>query len=509
MADQFLTILKRLLRNPLVFAESASGLKLRRYQEQVATAVVNSIMDHQGLTFVVMFPRQSGKNELQAQIEAFILLLLSESNPSAEIVKVSPTWKPQSLNAMRRLERVLTRNLITRSMWTKESCYIYRVGSARIYFFSGSPEASIVGATASTLLEVDEAQDVEISKFDKDIAPMAASTNATRVFWGTAWSSRTLLARELAASHEAEQRDGIRRTFVINADQVSLEVPAYGLFVSEQVARLGRNHPMVKTQFYSETIDSEAGMFPPARIALIRGDHSAISDPQSAINNQKSKIFAFLVDVAGQDENFQDPSQSLANPKRDSTVLTVVEIDLATVADPLIKRPTYNVVYRRSWTGVSHTDQYASIKALADLWRPRHVVVDATGIGASLASFLDRALPGKVIPFTFTSSSKSKLGWDFLACIETGRFKDYNPADPAFLQQLAFCSLAVQPGPGHLIKWSVPDNTRDPATGDLVHDDLVLSAALVAVLDEQPWTPPGQTLVIPAADPILSMDIGF
>ena len=45
-----------------------------------------------------------------------------------------------------------------------------------------------MGATASLLLEVDEAQDVAINKFDKDIDPMADSSNATRIFWGTAWT---------------------------------------------------------------------------------------------------------------------------------------------------------------------------------------------------------------------------------------------------------------------------------------------------------------------------------
>ena len=509
MTDPILTILKQLLGNPLDFADSASGLKLRRYQEQVAQAVVDSIMNQQGLTFVVMFPRQSGKNELQAQIEAYILLLLSRS--PAEIVKVSPTWKPQSLNAMRRLERVLTRNLITRAMWAKESGYIYRLGQARIFFFSGSPEANIVGATASTLLEVDEAQDVAMAKYDKDIAPMAASTNATRIFWGTAWSSRTLLARELDAARRAEALDGCRRTFVINADEVAAEVPAYGRFVAEQVTRLGRNHPMVKTQFYSESIDGETGMFPPARIAMLRGDHAQLSEPRPG------QIYAFLVDVAGQDENAESGSGSssliqkseITNSRRDSTVLTVVEVDLSTLADPLVKSPTYRVVFRRSWTGVSHSEQYARIKALAELWRPRQVVVDATGIGAGLASFLGRALPGRMIPFTFTSASKSRLGWDFLACIETGRFKEYCPADPAFMQQLSFCTLEVQPGPSQLIKWCVPDGTRDPATGELVHDDLVLSAALAAVLDKLPWTAGGPTLVIQALDPMVSIDQGF
>jgi hypothetical protein len=38
-----------------------------------------------------------------------------------------------------------------------------------------------------------------------------------------------------------------------------------------------------------------------------------------------------------------------------------------------------------------------------------------------------------------------------------------------------------------MLRWSVPDATRDPKTGELVHDDLALSAALCAVLDEQDW----------------------
>ena len=110
------------------------------------------------------------------------------------MVKISPTWKPQSQNAMRRLERVLKKGLVTQTLWEKESGYIYRVGRANIYFFSGEAQANIVGATASTLLEVDEAQDVTIEKYDKDIAPMAASTNATRVFWGTAVEGQSLSA---------------------------------------------------------------------------------------------------------------------------------------------------------------------------------------------------------------------------------------------------------------------------------------------------------------------------
>jgi hypothetical protein len=265
--------IRRMVSVPLAFFEQGSGLKLRKYQQRVAEAIIRSVDEGKGLSFVVMFPRQSGKNELQAQIETYLLVKYSETD--SEIVKVSPTWKPQSLNAMRRLERVLSRNVLAREMWVKESGYIYKLNRARIFFLSGSPETNIVGATASTLLEVDEAQDVLPAKFDKDIGPMAASTNATRVFWGTAWTSRTLLGRELRAAREAQQRDGVMRVFVMTAEDVAAEVPEYGPFVAEQVARLGRSHTLVRTQYFSEEIDAEGGMFPEARLALMQGEHNA------------------------------------------------------------------------------------------------------------------------------------------------------------------------------------------------------------------------------------------
>ena len=59
------------------------------------------------------------------------------------------------------------------------------------------------------------------------------------------------------------------------------------------------------------------------------------------------------------------------------------------------------------------------------------------------------------------------------------------------------------------MRWGVPDGTREAATGDLVHDDLVLSAALVAVLDGEEWSISGETLVVSRADPLLEMDRGF
>jgi hypothetical protein len=51
------------------------------------------------------------------------------------------------------------------------------------------------------------------------------------------------------------------------------------------------------------------------------------------------------------------------------------------------------------------------------------------------------------------------------------------------------------------MRWGVPDGVRDPATGELVHDDHIVSAALCSVLDEQTW---GLTFseIIPGKDPL-------
>jgi len=413
------TIVKDLLVNPLRFTERGSGLKLRTYQQKVALAICNSVIHELGHTFVVIFPRQSGKNELQAQIETYLLALYSKYD--AEIVKVSPTWKPQSLNAMRRLERVLNHNLVVKGIpWKKEQGYIYRVGNARIFFLSGSPTANVVGATASTLLECDEAQDVTIAKWDKEVNPMAASTNATKVFWGTAWTSQTLLAREKRAALDAQKQDGIERVFEIDANLVGKEVPAYKKFVQNEQARLGPNHPFVLTQYFSKEIDAEAGMFPLNRQALMQGGHTPTSGP---LQNQ---LYAFAIDVAGSDEG-QTGELTENISRRDSTTLTIFEIDLATLSDPLIKAPRYLVRNRFLWTNVSQTRVYQHINALAELWKPHRIIVDSTGVGAGLASFLYNSWPG-VIQFLFTQKSKSDLGWGFITVIESGRFKDHKLA---------------------------------------------------------------------------------
>src|SRR5688572_11701507 len=183
---------------------------LRPYQRVVARAVRDSVNAGDGRTFSVMVARQGGKNELSAQLE--ISLLHSHANQDLDAVKCAPTFSPQAKLSLRRLWSRLhaARSLLRPAL---ESGYIVRLGRARQVFLSAEPGANVAGHTCHTLLEVDEAQDVDPEKFDKDFRPMASTTNATTVYYGTAWSETDLLAQVKARHLEMERKDGIRRHF--------------------------------------------------------------------------------------------------------------------------------------------------------------------------------------------------------------------------------------------------------------------------------------------------------
>jgi len=255
---------------------------------------------------------------------------------------------------------------------------------------------------------------------------------------------------------------------------------------------------LVKTQYFSEEIDAEGGLFPPERQALMRGSHSPRAVPQSG------KLYAATLDLAGEDEAVISDSVTaftetaeLANPRRDSTSLTIFEVDLSTVDDPLICKPSYKVIHRREWIGTKHSKLYGDIKAILELFNVRYIAVDSTGVGAGMASFLSASMGDKVIEFDFNTRTKSDLLWDFLGIIDSGRFKDYTPDDEIFWKQISFCEFEILEGPQKRVRWGVPDGTRDAATGQLVHDDLLISAAMCAVLDEEDWSISAPTFYYP------------
>lgn len=475
------------LLDPVAMAEIRNGVRLRSYQAEALREVYQGALRHNGESYAVIMPRQSGKNETQAQLEC--ALLLANQDRGGTIVKVIPTAKTQGRISRERLEQILEKGSETDGLHPERDGKDRTVfGNTSIRYMSAAPGASVIGATADILLEVDEAQSVSIGKFDRDAAPMAASTNAARVFWGTVWDEHTLLAR---AYREALPKG---RAFLTDAVRVGKEVPAYADFVREQVALLGRDHPTVRTQYFCEEIGDLTGMFSAERIAGMRGTHRPQDVPDA------DGCIVFLIDIAGSDEmSVKSRTEQGFGDRRDATVLTICE-----VCPPEAPGggPVWKVRARRYYRNLPAARLEEEVSAEFLRWDPRRAVLDHTGLGCLLSDYLNRRFPGVVSAYDITAANKSRMAWEFLAMTGNGRWQEYaadelsteespfDPArdrfeilsDPALLQRMFFRELRacrISPSAdGNQVRWGVPEGTRDPASGRLIHDDLVLSAAL-------------------------------
>jgi len=497
--------LRRKLRSIQAFASGLVGVRLRPYQWQAADAIVRSVFARDGDTFVIVFARQSGKDELLANLILFILARLAERGGS--IVCAQPTFQPQTVLAMDRLQyRAAQRPFFRDGNLHRLHGNTFEFGAARVTYLSGDPSASVVGATADRLLIINEAQDVQPGVYDKRFAPMAAAGNATRVFSGTSWTHDTLLEREKKFALQREKSDGLRRVFQINGRQVARHNKLYGAHLQSEILRLGRGHPLIRTQYFCENIDARSGMFTAAHRALMQCDRDI------SVHLRSSPV-AFLLDVAGMEESSTASPRADAelfdphsNSTRDSATLRIVEPDLSTLET--LQAPTYRAVHLQQWTGLNHLTLFGQLKSLAEFWRPLYIVMDATGVGEGLWAMLDKSFPSRVTPVKFTQQVKSELGYGFLAIINTGRFRDC-VSDPSLRrlidQQYAACESEILPGPAKIMRWGVPEGRRD-ADGQLIHDDIPVADSLTAILDRLDWSIRTPGVIIHPPDPLGEMD---
>lgn len=436
--------------------------RLRPYQAEVLRAVLASVREGRGLSFSVMMSRQAGKNELSAQLEAYLLIRYRAQD--VEAVKCAPTFRPQAQISLHRLWMRLQAAGPGR-LARVEGGNRVRVGRARQLFLSAQPGSHVVGHTAHLLLECDEAQEVDPDKFDKDFRPMAAATGATIVFYGTAWREDDLLARMRARHLEQERRDGIRRHFTVDWETVARYHPPYGRFVAQERERLGETHPLFLTQYLLRPLPGAGRLLTPGQRALLRGDHPRLHAPPV---EAPARLLGYVagLDVGG---------EALAPGKvPDATVLTVARV-LAAPTDAVAPEPHIEVVEHACWQGTSHAELVgALVRLVRTVWRVRRLVVDATGLGEGLAATLAAACRGgpEIVRLRLTGERKSALGYELLAAVNSGRLRLYradgSPECRALWRELELAR--AEPRSDRRLAWSV-----DPAEG---HDDFLMSLAL-------------------------------
>jgi hypothetical protein len=387
-------------------SKDGTGLRhrLRPYQVEAGRAIARSVFQQQGHSISVMMARQAGKNELSAQLE--LLLLTAHMDWNVDAIKCAPTFQPQARISMRRLWSRLGEAGLA-AVCAREEGHIIRVGRARQVFLSAEPQSSVVGHTAQLLLEVDEAQDVDKEKFDKEFRPMAATANATTVYYGTPWDDSTLLEQARESNLALERKDGIRRHYQYDWQAVAECNPAYGRYVEGERQRLGESHPLFLTQYCLKPIAGGGRLFSPSQRAQLQGEHSRQSQPTAG------ETYAAGLDIGGESLSVMPHPLGCGsgNSHHDATVLTIGRL-VFPPSDALVQEPRLEVVEHYCFQGERHDLLYGRLMdLLGHVWQVRRLAVDATGLGETVARFLATALrPQVVLPLRFSSESKSRLG---------------------------------------------------------------------------------------------------
>jgi hypothetical protein len=529
--------LKRVLTSIDLFSRLILQLPLRAYQVTPADAVIEACLHGSGLEFLWVFPRQSGKDEAIAQLCVFLLTLFQRVEVS--IVHVYPTAQ-QAETGIARLERRLANRLTGRAGWARSQPTRRGLGKAQVAFFSGHPQARAEGATANLLLIVNEVQDQLEPIVERRFTPMRASTNASALYVGTVRTTADYLWRVKTRLEALQTSDGVQRVFMVTPDQIGAENPHYAAFVAGQVRLKGRHHPSVKTELFNEPLDAAQGLFPERRRALMQGSHPRLVAPIAG------EVYVAAIDVGGQDEAATEPGgdpaagprpgrDALDNPARDYTVCSIARVAGAGPPGPTgagesfagALGPRYEVVDVFVDHGSRHFRDapgrpalFSRLLAYLAHWRVAACVCDSSGVGQGLADALSRVSQRPVLAYDFAGTGKkARLGNDFLALIETGRFKywsqeyevprtgyeagsKHQPSPPLptpqssppsidawwFFEQCRFCSYQLADGQSieRGLRWGVPATARtttpDGATVP-VHDDRLLSAALLAELE--------------------------
>jgi hypothetical protein len=375
--------IKTVLGDIAPFSSAVIKLPLYDYQIQPLRAVLDSVLTHQGQEFLLIFPRQSGKNEAVAHLMVYLLNLLQRSNGNMVFGATGDGLG----RGVRRLEERLD-NSWNMGQWVKAARPQRRIlGKAAVVFLSTHPQAASRGETAHWLLVIDELQDQDINQIEAVFEPMRAANNATALYIGTVKLTTDALWLKKKELENEELRDGIQRVFMVSPDQVTAEVPAYGRFLERKVARFGRQHPIVASEYFNEPVDGTGQLFDQRRLALMQGNHPRRHRRKSN-HRAPAPIYVATLDVAGQDEAATDPLARLANPARDYTVAHIFEIGTPNADDP---GPIYRAVDLFVDHGSRHFQDAPGRPKLVDRllawlrqWQVVHLVADESGVGAGI-----------------------------------------------------------------------------------------------------------------------------
>ena len=419
------------------FCELYSGRTLFPYQEQFSKSVIRSILTNDGAEITALFSRQSGKSETIAVTVGGMMIILPTlanmpmfaDDPRLEMFKdglwvgiFAPSQRQAQITYGRMKARlqcktaraVLEDDDFRLQFSTSNGQTVALTNGSFATAISASDGSNIEGESFKVII-CEECQDISNFKIQKAIHPMGAAYNASIIKIGTATTHK-------GDFYDAIQRNKkeaeIKSTHIKNHFEYDYTIaakynPKYARYVEGEKKKLGENSDAFRMSYKLEWI-IERGMF--IDIATFERNNTEPLLERTLSDMQSTHVVG--IDIGG---------------VNDDTVVTVCEVDwnMPVIMESRTDEETgedinylaYNA-YVVDWLRISnepdYEEQYPIIMDYLSHFKIARVVCDATR-EAAVAHRLRANLNCEVIPYVFSSKSKSDLYKHLEKEIVTGR----------------------------------------------------------------------------------------
>ena len=419
------------------FCELYSGRTLFPYQEQFSKRVIRSILTNDGAEITALFSRQSGKSETIAVTVGGMMIILPTlanmpmfaDDPRLEMFKdglwvgiFAPSQRQAQITYGRMKARlqcktaraVLEDDDFRLQFSTSNGQTVALTNGSFATAISASDGSNIEGESFKVII-CEECQDISNFKIQKAIHPMGAAYNASIIKIGTATTHKG----DFYDAIQRNKKDAeIKSTHIKNHFEYDYTIaakynPKYARYVEGEKKKLGENSDAFRMSYKLEWI-IERGMF--IDIATFERNNTEPLLERTLSDMQSTHVAG--IDIGG---------------VNDDTVVTICEVDwnMPVIMESRTDEETgeditylaYNA-YVVDWLRISnepdYEEQYPIIMDYLSHFKIARVVCDATR-EAAVAHRLRANLNCEVIPYVFSSKSKSDLYKHLEKEIVTGR----------------------------------------------------------------------------------------
>ena len=392
-----------------------AAARSRPYQREAGRAIAASVHGGLGRTITVEIARQGGKNELSAQIELLLLGRSRRSRRRRREVRADVRAAAAAQHACASGRSIEQADLATARPQRGRRHHV----RPRPHRSSSRPSPSPTSSATPPrlLLEVDEAQDVDSEKFDREFRPMAADhqrhDRPLRHRLGRPHAAR---AREAGEPRSRAPRRRPPPLPVRLAGRRRATSPPTPTFVEGERQRLGDTHPLFLTQYCLKPIAGGGRLFTAAQRAQLAGTHQRLSHPAAATATSPASTSPAPTHPdrrRSRNGRIHDSTRGEGSPKAGVRCPRQHGPDHRPPRPPRTRRrpgARVEIVEHYAWTGEPHETLLPRlIDLLRDVWRVLRVAVDATGLGETTARLIAAALgDARVDQVKFTRRARSR-----------------------------------------------------------------------------------------------------